>query len=143
MKYKGNNPRRRIAKLGFFEQRELDALATAARYRGSAHHKTKPADYGFTPSTAPRPTKSICDGQRIVLKGEAQDLLRQGIRLGLVSTHLEGDWPKYVWAVDDSGEVYEAKLGHDQRRYHGYRLEEDDAAMREWVTVEWQKRQAG
>ena len=143
MKRKGNNPKRRIANLGFFTERELGGLASAAQYKGSAHHKTRPADYGFEPPVAPRPSKSICDGKRVIRRNEAQGLLRAGIRLGMVSTRLEGDWPKYVWAVDDSGEVYEAKLGHDQLRYHGYRLAEDDGAMREWVMEEWSKRTSG
>lgn len=143
MKREGNNPKRRIAKLGFFTGRELGGLASAAQYEGSALHKTRPADYGFEPQVAPRPAKSICDGMRVIRRDEAQALLRAGIRLGMVSSHLEGDWPKYVWAVDDSGEVYEAKLGHDRLRYHGYRLAEDDNAMREWVIDEWSKRTRG
>ena len=57
----------------------------------------------------------------------------------MVSSHVVGDWPKYVWAVDDAGEVYEAKLGHDQTRYHGYRLGKDDA-MQGRVVSEWSKR---
>ena len=32
---------------------------------------------------------------------------------------------------------------HDGRRYHGYRVREDDGAMREWVIDEWSKRMAG
>lgn len=141
MKYRGNNPKRRVAKLGFFTERELGEMALTARYQGSAHHKTRPADYGFRPPTAPRPSKSICDGKRVVSRREAQHLLQAGIRLGMVSSRLKGKWPKYVWAVDDAGEVYEAKLGHDQHRYHGYLLGRDDA-MRSWVQAEWSQRTA-
>ena len=143
MKRKANNPKRRIAKLGFFTERELDGWASTARYEGSPHHKIRPADYGFEPQVAPRPSKSICDGKRAIRKDEAQELLRVGIRLGVASPHRTGDWPKYVWAVDGDGEVYEAKLGHDRLRYHGYRLAEDDSAMREWVITEWSKRTRG
>jgi len=143
MRYEGNNPKRRIAKRGFFTKQELDGLASTARYQGSPHHKTRPADYGFEPPVAPRPSKSVCDDMRIVRRDEARRLLQAGIRLGMVSSHLEGQWPKYVWAVDDFGEVYEAKLGHDQLRYHGYRLAEDDGAMRKWVIAEWSTRTPG
>ena len=143
MRYQGNNPKRRIAKLGFFTERELDGLSSSAVYEGSAHHKIRPADYGFKPAVAPRHSKSVCDDRRVIRHKEAKELLRSGIRLGMVSSHLEGDWPKYVWAVDDDGEAYEAKLGHDRRRYHGYRMREDDGAMREWVIDEWSKRTAG
>jgi len=48
-----------------------------------------------------------------------------------------GGVPKYVWAVDAEGEVYEAKIGSND--YHGYRLEETDA-MRRVVLKEWAKR---
>ena len=36
-------------------------------------------------------------------------------------------------------EAYEAKLGRDGK-YHGYRLGDDDADMRDWILEEWQKR---
>ena len=75
-------------------------------------------------------------------RDEASRLLKAGLRRGMISAHAEGGWPKYVWAMDDEGEVYEAKLGHDGERYHGYRLAEDDKAMRRWVTAEWSKRTA-
>ena len=50
------------------------------------------------------------------------------------------DLPKYVWAQDERGDVYEAKLGGDGRSYHGYRLGENDRAMRRWVIDEWKRR---
>ena len=58
----------------------------------------------------------------------------------MVSSHMFDDFPKYIWSVDEAGEVYEAKtdpnmLGH----YHGYRLEEEDA-MRELIKANWKKR---
>ena len=142
MKYQGNNPKRRIAKPGFYTAEELDGLASVARYSGSPHHKIRPADYGFNPPVAPRPSKSVCDDKRPVQSDEALKLLQTGIRLGMVSSHIVREWPKYIWVVDDSGEVYEAKLGHDQTRYHGYRLRKDDNAMRRWVISEWSKRKA-
>ena len=48
---------------------------------------------------------------------------------------------EYAWALDNQGEVYEAKLGDDMRSYHGYRLREDERAMREWVVKEWKDRE--
>ena len=140
MKYQGNNPKRRIAKRDRYTAHELERFASAAVYAGSPHHKLRPADYGFDPPVAPRPSKSVCDGKRPVRHGEAARLLQAGMRRGMISAHLEGGWPKYVWAVDDVGEVYEAKLGHGGERYHGYRLAEDDEAMRRWVLAEWYKR---
>ena len=140
MKYAGNNPTRRIAKPGHFMQVELDTFAKEARYEGSAHHKSKPADYGFHPQTNPRASKSLCDDIRVVLLAEARQLLRSGFDRGMVSTHISGDLPKYVWAVDNCGEAYEAKLGEDGQSYHGYRLNHDDKNMRRWVIEEWKRR---
>lgn len=140
MTYQGNNPKRRIAKHGFYTSAELDGLASAARYAGSPHHKLRPGDYGFDPPVAPRPDRSVCDDKRPVLRDEAVRLLQDGIRRGVMSARADGGWPKYVWSVDDAGEVYEAKLGHDGQRYHGYRLAEDDEAMRRWVLAEWSRR---
>ena len=139
MKYQGNNPKRRIAKRGYYTERELAGFA-AARYCGTGHHKTKPADYGFDPPAAPRPSKSVCDDKRIVRKAEAVQLFRAGVRRGIVSMHMVRNLPKYAWALDAHGEVYEAKLGDDMRSYHGYRLRKDERAMREWVVKEWKER---
>ena len=143
MKYQGNNPKRRVAKHGYYTAQELAGFA-AARYQGIGHHKTKPADYGLDPPVAPRPSKSVCDDKRIVKIAEAVQLFRAGVCRGLVSTYMVGEQsplPKYAWAVDEQGEVYEAKLGGDMRSYHGYRLREDERAMREWVIQEWKERQ--
>ena len=62
-------------------------------------------------------------------------LFERGIELGMVSRFDEGGVPKYVWAVDEFGEVYEAKTkpGRDEP-YHGYRLGDDERAMRRYVT---------
>ena len=49
-------------------------------------------------------------------------------------------FPKYVWAVDADGQAYEAKLGPGGQEYHGYVLGDDDAAMRQTVLREWQRR---
>ena len=130
VKYQGNNPKRRIARHGYYTEQELAGFA-AARYRGTGLHKTMPADYGFDPPVAPRPSKSVCDDKRTVMKAEAVQLFQDGIRRGMVSIHKVGNLPKYAWALDNQGEVYEAKLGDDMRSYHGYRLREDERAMRE------------
>ena len=82
----------------------------------------------------------MCDRKRIVTRREAEVLFRNGVKCGMVSRHAEKGFPKYVWTVDDNGDVYEAKLGHDGRSYHGYRLGADDRFMRRQVIKEWQAR---
>ena len=138
----GNNPKRRLAPRDELDAEDLRRLAREARYVGSAHHKSKPGDYRFTPPTSPRPNKSLCDGKRIVKKREAMELFRQGLSRGMVSRYAEGGFPKYVWAVDWDDEVYEAKLGGDDRQsYHGYALNADgERDLCRWVIREWNAR---
>ncbi len=59
----------------------------------------------------------------------------------MVSSHLLGGFPKYVWAVDDFGEVFEAKLGEDGRSYHGYPIGDEDRDLRWLIQKEWRTRQ--
>ena len=59
----------------------------------------------------------------------------------MVSTCLINGLPKYVWAVDRQGDVYESKLSRGTRDYHGYRLsEEQDYDMKSLVAKEWEAR---
>jgi hypothetical protein len=114
-------------------------LIQRVRYVGSGHHKLKPGDYGFQPPANPRPTKSVYDDLRAIRLEEAQTLFRRGIDLGMVSAFAEGALPKYVWSVDDDEEVYETKIGSPPD-YHGYRLGDDEQAMRHYVLKEWRRR---
>ena len=126
MPRQGNNPKRRIAPLGTMGDDLIRTLVDAVTYVGSGHHKRHPADYGLE-RVSPRPTKSLCDLVRTVTFTEAYALLLEGVQLGMVSDHRFGDYPKFVWAVDGHGEVYEAKTDPwNPGAYHGYRLEEDD-----------------
>ena len=139
-KGQGNDKKRRIAPLGTVSC-ETKANLDKARYVGSAHHKTRPADYNFNPPINPRHGKSLCDELRPITLREAIKLFRSGVRLGMVSTHRdqEMDLPKFVWAVDQDGEAYEAILGSDGPNYHGYRLKRE-APNRERVIAEWNRR---
>ena len=137
-KRQGNDPTRRISPLGTLSCDVRSRLAQA-RYVGDALHKSQPADYGFTPPVNPRRGKSLCDDLRPILRKEAIKLFRSGIRLDMVSTRLQNGLPKYVWAVDDDGEAYEAKLGHDGLVYHGYRLYKKDR-MQAYVLDNWRER---
>lgn len=139
MKRPGNNPKRRIAASNFLTEASRAELAQSVRYVGSGHHKRSPADYGLE-RTNPRPTKSLCDLLRVVTLGEAKAMLCKGILCGMFSDYFFGKHPKYVWCVDASEEVYEAKTDPvTPGVYHGYRLEEDDD-MRERVKRIWKER---
>ena len=133
-----NRPNRRIAPQGTISD-ETRANLDKARYVGSPQHKSRPADYGFNPPVSPRWDKSLCDDMHTVTQKEAVKLFRTGISLEMVSQPLPGGLPKFVWAVDDDGEAYEAMLGGDSHSYHGYRLNWD-AANRDAVITEWNRR---
>jgi hypothetical protein len=137
-KRQGNDPKRRVIYLGTVSE-ETRYYLKKARYTGSALHKRRPADYGFIPPVNPRPEKSLCDGLRTIGKIEATRLFRSGIRLEMVSSCLNSGLPKYVWAVDNDGEAYEAKLGGDGSSYHGYRLYRDDPVQK-YIVAEWRRR---
>jgi len=133
------NPKRRIADPGTWTPEALEALLQTASYVGSANHKRRPADYGFHPPVNPRPHKSLCDDLRPLLLKEAQRLFIDGIRRGMVSAYRIDGFPKCVWAVDEDGEVYEAK--RDRDGYHGYRLDQaNEEHQREYVLQAWKQR---
>ncbi|MFN3075729.1 MAG: hypothetical protein ABT940_02385 [Alphaproteobacteria bacterium] len=137
----GNRPDRRFVVAGSIAPDVLRALARRVRYDGSALHKLHPGNYGFVPPINPRPSKSVCDDVRDLLLEEVKKLFLHGIELGMVSRFPDGGVPKYVWAVDDAGEVFEAKTksGHEVE-YHGYRLGDDERQMRTYILEEWKRR---
>ena len=135
----GNNPKRRLASRQDVDPDVIARLAQA-RYTGIAHHKLSPAGYGFQPPVNPRPKKSVCDGHRSVSLTEAAALFREGVRRCMVSTHLDGGLPKYVWAVSDDGRVFEAKISRGTQNYHGYELGHDEGRLRRHIEREWSAR---
>lgn len=96
--------------------------------------------YGFVPSINPRPTKSVCDDLRSILLAEATELFRRGVLAEMVSPFDPGGSPKYVWVVDNDGEVYEAKTKPPDVVYHGYRIGDDEPYMRRYILGEWRER---
>jgi hypothetical protein len=140
MAREGNNPKRRLAAADALLAEERQKLALEITYVGSGHHKRFPADYGFNPPISPRPSKSLCDGKRIIRKAEAQALLKSGAEKGMISPPSFSGFPKYVWSVDADDEVYEAKTDpKSPGNYHGYRLEEEDG-MRDIIKRNWKVR---
>jgi hypothetical protein len=115
-------------------------LISELRYDGDSRHKLYPGDYRFVPPTNPRPSKSPCDDLRQISLGQARALFGKGIAAGMVSEFQPGTTPKYVWAVDEHDEVYEAKTKPPERVYHGYRLGDDELEMRHYILSEWRRR---
>jgi hypothetical protein len=135
----GNDPRRRVAREDGLDKAILGKTAENASYAGSGHHKRFPGNYNFD-HVSPRPTKSLCDLQRVIPLQEAKGLLKQGILSGLVSQTVVAGFPKFVWCVNSEGEVFEAKTDvNTPGVYHGYRIEEEDD-LRKYIKAIWKQR---
>lgn len=140
-KREGNRPNRRIAAEAAVDEVARKELLEKLCYVGSANHKLHPGNYGFQPPQNPRPSKTPCDALRSILREEATALFQRGIELGMVSAFIKGSVPKYVWSVDEAGEVYEAKTRPEREMdYHGYRIGPDEPEMRAYILKEWRRR---
>ncbi|WP_374276668.1 hypothetical protein [Azonexus sp.] len=128
-RYAQFNPKRKLLSPAEAEVRmaEFQALGCRARYGGNPEHKKNPGDFGLVPPSDPRQGKSLCDVARIFKRDEADELLRAGLRKGLVSDRMVGEWPKNIWAVTDHGFAMEAQLENPCLGiYHGYPMPETD-----------------
>lgn len=129
------NYKRKIASIADTEA--LNRLAGEVRYGGNPEHKRNPGDFGLTPPAAPRADKTLCDGAGIFRRGEALELLREGIRCGLVSFWDGRGYPSNVWSVSAEGIPLEAQLENSANgTYHGYPMPVEDV-FREKVIARW------
>ena len=122
-------------------ENERSKLRSMAAYEGSPHHKRNPGDFGLTPPAAPRLDKTLCDEAGIFKRAVADTLLAKAIDRGLVSEAIAADGlPKQLWAVDDTGQVFEAMYGGSAPgRYHGYPIRRTDPLFDE-VSKAWAER---
>lgn len=140
-RYVNFNSKRRLLSPAEVERRveELDALASQVRYGGNPEHKMNPGDFGLTPPADPRQGKSLCDVANVSTREKALQLLRDGLRKGLVSDRLIGQWPRNVWSVTDGGIAMEAQLENPESgTYHGYPMPDSDP-LSESVVERWEK----
>ena len=97
-----------------------DVLATRVRYTGSAEHKDYPS---FAGSPALRSDATRCE--KSIGQEEAEEMLKEAVRRGLVSEDSEGGYPRYIWGRL-RGEVYIARLiNQGQGWYKGWRLDDE------------------
>lgn len=123
------NPKRKLLTAAQASARadELEKLAQRAGYGGNPEHKKNPGDFGLMPPSDPRQGKSLCDVAKIFKRDDAEKLLREGLRKGLVSDRMSGEWPKNVWSVTADGLALEAQLENPALgSYHGYPMPETD-----------------
>lgn len=118
---------------------DLPLLARKIRYTGNPDHKSNPGDFCLNPPAQPRDDKTLCDNAGIFTKEEAQRLLEEGARRGLISKQRRGDnlLPQNIWAVTADGYPLEAQLENRvQGTYHGYPVPDSDP-FRERILERW------
>ena len=118
-------------------QGTLEELADRATYGGNPEHKRKPGNFNLSPPSRPRPDKTLCDTVSIFDRNVAEELLKSGMRRGMISEQERDGWPQNVWVVTERGNVLEAQLENQETgAYHGYPLQESDP-FREAVLTKW------
>lgn len=129
------NPKRSISSAP--AQADLTRLAAEVRYGGNPEHKRNPGEFGLTPPSSPRADKTLCDLAGILRRADALELLREGIRRGLVSKQARNGYPQNVWAVTEDAVPLEAQLENPANgTYHGYPMPVADP-FREKVIAKW------
>ena len=135
-KRKSFNPKRRVATKT--NPADIRRWVADVRYGGNPEHKKNPGDFGLTPPASPRRNKTLCDEAGVFKRAKAMELLKEGIRRGLVSEQTNNGYPQNVWAVSAEGIPFEAQLENaGDGTYHGYPMPEDDA-FRDTVISKWE-----
>ena len=71
--------------------------------------------------------KTLCDSVNIFQKSEAEALLREGVRRGLISRRIVNNFPQNIWVVTENGQPLEGQLENSEKGvYHGYPLPKSD-----------------
>ncbi|ABB23698.1 hypothetical protein Plut_0831 [Pelodictyon luteolum DSM 273] len=105
----------------------LDMIVSRISYGGNPEHKRNPGDFGLMPPSQPRPDKSLCDEVGIFKKAEAERLLLDGVKRGMISQNWRQGFPQNIWAVTEDGIAVEAQLENAGRgTYHGYPMPSTD-----------------
>ena len=82
---------------------------------------------------------TLCDTVGIFTILAATELLRAGVRKGLISVREQNGYPQNIWSVSAMGWPLEAQLENAGRgTYHGYPMPETDP-YREEVLARWKQ----
>jgi len=119
------NPKRALHDGAELSPAQIEQWLATVHYGGNPEHKRNPGDFGFTPPAGARLGKALCDNVGVFSRSAALELLRKGIRKGLVSRQKRDGWPQNVWSVTSEGEPLEAQL-EGSGVYHGYPMPEND-----------------
>jgi hypothetical protein len=131
------NPKRKIKRrdVGEAAVQMLSQLARRASYQGDGKHKKKYREaFNVDARRGPDPEATLCDSTAIYTPKAALQLLRLGIRHGMVDERSSRGWPEYVWCVTEGDQAFEAKLSNfEQGLYHGYPLQNNDPFRKEVI----------
>jgi hypothetical protein len=115
----------------------LTRLEQRVKYRGNPLHKRDPGDFHLTPPAQARDDKTLCEGAGVRAREIAQGLLREGVKRGMISVQIRGQFPQNIWAVTNEGYPLEAQLENQgQGTYHGYPMPTTDP-FRDAVISRW------
>jgi hypothetical protein len=132
------NPKRRIR--GYVEQIWIDELLLSIKYGGGNPEHKRSKQSPDVESFSARPYKSQCHEAKVYSLSEAQTLLLEGVRLGLISQQTRGTFPQNVWAVTPEGVPLEGQLENQvQATYHGYPMPSSDPLASEVLSL-WRKK---
>jgi hypothetical protein len=121
------NEKRKMLEIDKCDFQHLLDLSSKVQYGGNPEHKKNPGDFKLTPPSGSRAGKSLCDSVKVFTKREALEFLKRGLKNGLVSDRIVGQWPKNVWSVMDDGTPLEAQLEScETGSYHGYPMQAGD-----------------
>ena len=124
---------------GEFTPDELERFAQGAIYRSNRNHKRKMFD-GSAGLARLDLDKTLCDGTGTNTRKASENLLREAFRRGMVSQQVRQTWPQNVWAVDESGEVYQANLTNSATgEYHGFPIRSEGRFLGH-IRAEWAAR---
>jgi hypothetical protein len=111
----------------------LDQLSRTVRYGGYAKHKGNPTAFGLMPLQRPRGDETLCDehaGFTADRQGSIPEILRRGIRAGLVGPANNGEPPRIFWTVGDDGWIFECQITNaGLTEYHGYPVRPNEAIV--------------
>jgi hypothetical protein len=103
-------------------------------YGPYSKHKFNPLAYKLTPYGGPDVERTYCDAHANFGKKDCiriPELLKRGVILGLWSHHNDGDDPRLLWTIDESGWIFELRITNSgQAQYHGYPVLPGDAFAR-------------
>jgi hypothetical protein len=138
VRHRHRRPRHRVIAPWPDDKPAPDEIAAAARYVGSAEHKSYPSPAG---NPALRSDASRCDPRYADFE-LVTAVLREAIERRCVSAVFEGDFPKYVWGWLD-GQLYEARhINGPQGTYKAYPLEEAEIPRDPEGLLNWEQQDA-